>query len=94
MLIDVVTPETYWPLPWYLRQFNVNHIGYWQDADQWSRDVRKCPPPSVIIVSPEFQPIVDRQLPAVYNRQRIYGLRPGVLMAVYVREDLWEADSK
>jgi hypothetical protein len=34
---------------------------------------------------------VDAALPSVYNRQMMYGLRPDVLVHVYVREDLWEA---
>ena len=30
MLIQVITPGNYWPLPWYLRKFT--RVGYWQEA--------------------------------------------------------------
>jgi uncharacterized protein (TIGR03663 family) len=89
MLIHVVTPENYWPLPWYLRRFNAEHIGYWNDAVAWRNDAAKCAPPAVIILTADVQPTIDENLPAAYNKQMIYGLRPGVLLIVYVREDLW-----
>jgi len=88
MLIHVVTPENYWPLPWYLRRFNADHVGYWNDATAWANDAAKYPPPAVIILTADVQPTVDENLRATYNKQMIYGLRPGVLVMVYVREDL------
>jgi len=91
MVIHVVTPENYWPLPWYLRQFNRDRVGYWQDAAAWQNDTRQHPPPSVIILNPDVQEKVDANLRGVYNKQMIYGLRPTVLLKVYVREDLWKA---
>jgi len=91
MVIHVVTPENFWPLPWYLRQFNPNHIGYWQEPQTWARDTRQHPPPAVIILTEESQAVVDAHLRDAYNQQMIYGLRPGVLLSVYVREDLWKA---
>ena len=91
MVIHVVMPGTYWPLPWYLRKFNADRVGYWQDVDAWSSDTRRQPPPAVVMVSPDVQPQVDRRLRAAYNRQMIFGLRGGVLVSVYVREDLWKA---
>jgi predicted membrane-bound mannosyltransferase len=91
LVIHVVTPENYWPLPWYLRQFNRDHIGYWQDVRAWRDDTRQHPPPPVIILAAEVQAEVDANLRAGYNQQMMYGLRPGVLLRVYVREDLWQA---
>jgi predicted membrane-bound mannosyltransferase len=91
MVIHVVTPDNYWPLPWYLRRFRREHVGYWQDADTWWRDTRDHPPPSVVILSPEVQDVVDARLRASYNKQRIVSLRPEVFLAVYVRQDLWDA---
>lgn len=91
MVIHVVAPENIWPLPWYLRRFDRNHVGYWQDPAAWSRDSAESPPPSVIILTPEAQPAVDAHLRAEYNRQMLFGLRPGVFLSVYVREDLWQA---
>jgi uncharacterized protein (TIGR03663 family) len=94
MVIHVVTPENYWPLPWYLRQFNRHrHVGYWHGEADWWNETNRLPPPAVIILAPELQPSIDAHLRAAYNRQMIYGLRPGVLLSVYVREDLWQAAS-
>ena len=91
MAIHVVTPENYWPLPWYLRHFDRDSIGFWQDAATWRGHTRQLPPPSVIILTVDVQEAVDANLPAQYNKQMMYGLQPGVLLNVYAREDLWEA---
>jgi uncharacterized protein (TIGR03663 family) len=91
MMVHVVTPENYWPLPWYLRRFNQDHVGYWHDAGAWWEDVKGLPPPAVVILSQDVQAAVDDKLEGPYNRQSMYGLRPGVVLNVYAREDLWEA---
>jgi len=91
MMVHVVTPENYWPLPWYLRRFNQDHVGYWHDAGAWWEDVKGLPPPAVVILSQDVQAAVDDKLTGAYNRQSMYGLRPGVVLNVYAREDLWEA---
>ncbi len=90
-MIHVVTPENYWPLPWYLRQFRPEHVGYWDDASAWARDAASSPPPDAIILTADVQSQVDAALPAAYNQQMMFGLRPDVLVHVYVREDLWQA---
>lgn len=98
MLIHVVTPENVWPLPWYLRRFNAKRVGYWQDIDAWSKEAASSgPPPSVIVLTEDVRPQVDAKLRAAYNQQITCGLRPGargepgVMLIVYVREDLWQA---
>jgi uncharacterized protein (TIGR03663 family) len=91
MTINVVTPENYWPLPWYLRRFNPDHVGYWDNVGDWSRQTAPYPPPCVILLTADIQPAVDARLRAGYAKQMIFGLRPGVLISVYVREDLWQA---
>jgi hypothetical protein len=91
LTIHVVVPNNYWPLPWYLRRFDQERIGCWDDVEKWRRAAAAGPPPSVVIFSTEIQAEVDAALLAAYNRQMIYGLRPDVLLAVYVREDLWRA---
>jgi uncharacterized protein (TIGR03663 family) len=91
LTIHVVTPENYWPLPWYLRRFDSARVGYWQDASAWSRDAARLPRPAVVILTSDVQPTVDAALRGDYNRQMLFGLRPGVLLSVYVRDDLWQA---
>ena len=99
MLIHVVTPENYWPLPWYLRKFDrhpwrqsdCRSVGYWPDPATWADQTAKHPPPSVIILTPDVQEALNPRLPAAYNQQMLFGLRPEVFLHVYVREDLWQA---
>ena len=90
LTIHVVTPENYWPLPWYVRQIDPDSVGYWQDAATWTRDVSSLPAPDLLILTPDVQQQVDAALPAAYNQQMMYGLRPDVLLHAYVREELWE----
>lgn len=91
MVIHVLEPENYWPIPWYLRQFDRDRVGYWQDAATWQRDTAGYPPPEVILVASDIQEGVDSHLKGTYNQQMLFGLRPGVFVCGYVRADVWEA---
>jgi uncharacterized protein (TIGR03663 family) len=90
MLIHVVA-ENYWPLPWYLRRFNPERVGYWRSAAEWRQASGPGPPPAVILATADFEPAVETGLHCDYNRQMMCALRPGVLLRVYVRQDLWPA---
>ena len=90
MMIHVVA-ENYWPLPWYLRHFNQAHVGYWREAARWREDSARLPPPALVLFTSDLQPDVDPGLRMGYNKQMIRGLRPGVFLQVYVRDDLWPA---
>jgi len=82
MLIKVITPENYWPIPWYLRRFP--RVGYWHE-------VPDDPDAAVVITSPEAQPALDAHLRGRYDKRMLFGLRPTVVMSVYVEEGLWKA---
>jgi len=88
LMIHVIADNS-WPLPWYLRRFNEKRVGYWQDAAEWSKVIDRVPPPAVVIFTTDVQPRVDAALRGEYNKQMICGLRGGVLLQVYIREDLW-----
>jgi len=82
MVIKVFSVDPYyWPLPWYLRRFA--NVGYWTkvpaDADA-----------PVVICSPEFDEELIRRLDATHLMTGHFGLRPKVLLEVWVRMDLWE----
>jgi predicted membrane-bound mannosyltransferase len=82
MVIKVFSVDRYyWPLPWYLRRFP--NVGYWTevpaDADA-----------PVVICSPEFDEELIRRLDATHLMTGYFGLRPKVLLEVWVRMDLWE----
>ena len=86
MTVHVITPENYWPLPWYLRRFG--RVG-------WSHEVLRDPgvdlDADVIVTSPEIQERLDARLRGTYARPGLYGLRPGVLLTLYVRDALWQS---
>ncbi|NIA14671.1 MAG: TIGR03663 family protein [Nitrospiraceae bacterium] len=80
MLIKVITPDC-WPLPWYLRGFG--RVGYWAEPPD-DMDA------AIVITSEELDEQVDAGLKQEYQKS-YYGLRPEVLIAVHVRQDLWDA---
>ena len=79
MLVHVFTDD-YWPLPWYVRR--LNRVGYW-DAPTAHPDA------PVIVTSPEQQPHLDPRLSSEYHVE-YYGLRPEVVVLLYVERGLWE----
>lgn len=80
MLIRVIMDDP-WPVPWYLRRFE--QVGYWESPPA------DCEAP-VIITSADLAPQVESRLRREY-RSSYYGLRPDVVLVVYVAHDLWEA---
>lgn len=81
MLIRFITDD-YWPMPWYLRAFD--NVGYWHDEIPDEVDA------PIVITSPEREEAVTAKMQDEYQVE-YYGLRHEVLMAVYIRADLWEA---
>ena len=84
MLIEVVAGsyET-WPLPWYLRGFA--KVGYWQDADRAETPSAAA----VVISSMDQEEKLQGRLGEGFHSE-YYGLRPEVILALHVRNDLWE----
>jgi uncharacterized protein (TIGR03663 family) len=84
MLIKVIThPDEAWPLPWYLRGYT--RVGYWQKADE-AGAVEDVP---VVISSIDMTEKIHGKLQETHQEE-YFGLRPEVLLAVYIRNDLWE----
>ena len=81
MVVKVITPTNYWPLPWYLRGFP--HVGYYHQVPE------DCDA-SVIITSPEWTEAIAKRTEGTYNQASLFGLRPGVLMSVWIPEPLWD----
>jgi uncharacterized protein (TIGR03663 family) len=79
MRIHFITPD-YWPMPYYLRKFD--QIGYWSE-------VPANPDAPVMVVSADLQERLEPQLRDAYHAA-FYGLRPDVLLLLYVRQDLWD----
>ncbi len=85
MLVKVVAPpDETWPLPWSLRRFS--RVGYWTDTAS-AGDLGQA---AVVIAAGEFAEEAGRKLGDGYQ-SAFYGLRPEVVLAVFVRRDLWDA---
>ncbi|MDB6121717.1 MAG: hypothetical protein JWQ71_710 [Pedosphaera sp.] len=79
MLVKVMSPESnYWPLPWYLRQFN--NVGWWPE-------VPTDPFAPVMIVSTQFQAGFDEK--KTHLMVGMFELRPQTFFELYVELDLW-----
>ncbi len=81
MSVQLMAPNSdYWPIPWYLRK--MENVGYWN-----APPARLDAP--VLIASNEFADELALDLKGNYQKNQ-YSLRPGVLVWLYVNEDLWK----
>jgi uncharacterized protein (TIGR03663 family) len=84
MLIKVVAaPYEQWPLPWYLR--DMRRVGYWTDA-AGAGGFDGIP---VIIASQENAGVLQSILGDHFEAE-FYGLRPDVVLTVFIDRPLWE----
>ncbi len=82
LLIEVVAPpDETWPLPWYLRKFG--RVGYWTSVESARKDV-PAGRAAVVISSAAFAEEIAAALGEGYG-QAFYGLRPEVVLALFVR---------
>jgi uncharacterized protein (TIGR03663 family) len=83
MQVSVIAPPyEQWPLPWYLR--TMPNVGYWTAPG----DALALQAP-VIVSSIEHAPVLDAALGDRYVAE-FFGLRPDVLLTLYVERGLWE----
>jgi hypothetical protein len=80
-IVKVVSPDSYLPLPWYLRRFE--RIGWW-DA------LPDDPYAPIIIVSANLHARLDEKSNKAYLMTGLYELRPGVFLELYVETELWK----
>jgi uncharacterized protein (TIGR03663 family) len=81
MLVKVMAPEgDYWPLPWYLREFN--HVGWWEE-------VPADPFAPVMIVSAKLRANLDEK--KTHLMVGYFEMRPQLFFELYVQLDLWRA---
>ncbi|HEX4120166.1 MAG TPA: flippase activity-associated protein Agl23 [Verrucomicrobiae bacterium] len=79
-IVEVISPQSYGPLPWYLRRFN--KIGYWdQIPDQ--------PLVPIMIVSADLHAALDERPGKTHLMAGYFQLRPNVFMELYVSTALW-----
>jgi len=81
LLIKVIAPpDETWPLPWYLRSYS--RVGYWTSTEA----VGVLGDAAVIITSADNVEKTTLALGDGYQ-QEFYGLRPEVVLALFVRRD-------
>jgi uncharacterized protein (TIGR03663 family) len=83
MLVAVIaSPHEQWPLPWYLR--TMPHVGYWTTP----ADAAAIGAP-VVVAAMEHTAAVDAAVGGRYVSE-FFGLRPEVLLALYIERGLWD----
>jgi uncharacterized protein (TIGR03663 family) len=83
MLVSVIAaPHEQWPLPWYLR--TMPHVGYWTAPG----DALALNAP-VVVASMDHAAAVEAALGDRFVSE-FYGLRPEVLLTLYIERGLWE----
>lgn len=80
-VVKVIAPESYWPLPWYLRQFK--RIG-------WYEELPADPFAPIILASAKLGAALDDKSDKRYIMTGYYELRPNVFLELYVERGLWE----
>jgi uncharacterized protein (TIGR03663 family) len=79
-VVEVMSPQSYWPLPWYLRRFQ--HVGFWDKIpDQ--------PLAPIMIVSSDLHAAFDERPAKTHLMAGYFELRPGVFVELYVNIGLW-----
>jgi predicted membrane-bound mannosyltransferase len=80
-VIKIIAPESYWPLPWYLRKFT--HAGWWDElpADPYA---------PITIVSAKLRATLDEKSNKACLMTGLYELRPGTFLELYVEIELWK----
>jgi uncharacterized protein (TIGR03663 family) len=78
----IAPPDEQWPLPWYLR--TMTRVGYWTDGSA-APDLTA----PVIVSSIGHTEMLDAALGDRYVSE-FFGLRPEVLLTLYVERGLWE----
>ena len=79
--VKVISPESYWPLPWYLRQFK--RIG-------WYEELPADPFAPIILASAKLGAALDDKSNKAYIMTGYYELRPNIFLELYVERGLWE----
>ncbi|HEX3989052.1 MAG TPA: flippase activity-associated protein Agl23 [Verrucomicrobiae bacterium] len=80
--VEVMAPQSYWPLPWYLRRFT--RAGYWDEIPKQSLA-------PIMIVSTDLHAAFDERPGKTHLMAGFYQLRPNVFMELYVAVPLWSA---
>jgi len=81
-MMEVMSPESYWPLPWYFRR--LLNVGYWDK-------IPTQPPAPIMIVSTSLHAAFDEGPDKTHLMAGYFELRPQVFLELYVETNLWAA---
>jgi hypothetical protein len=79
-VVEVMSAQSYWPLPWYLRRFQ--HVGFWEK-------IPEQPLAPIMIVSSDLHAAFDERPEKTHLMAGYFELRPGVFFELYVNIGLW-----
>ena len=85
MTIEVAVPDP-WPIPWYLRRFDRDHVGYWETPETLPPQLNA----PIILTCGDMSGPAEKKINGSYHVE-YFGLRPNEIVAVHVRTDLWDA---
>jgi len=74
--LAVPTPDT-WPLPWYLRKYR--NVGYWNRVEDIPAELQ----PTIVVVAADQGDVADERF-GRGKRASFFGIRPGVLLNLFV----------
>jgi uncharacterized protein (TIGR03663 family) len=80
-VMKVISPESYWPLPWALREFK--NVG-------WYDELPGDPYAPIILTSAKLGAALDDKSDKRWIMTGYYELRPNVFLELYVERGLWE----
>ena len=80
-MIKIIAPDSYGPLPWYLRRFK--NTGWWEQLPE-------DPYAPMIIVSSKLKAHLDDKSNRAYVMTGMYELHPGSFVELYVELELWK----
>jgi predicted membrane-bound mannosyltransferase len=84
-LVYVMSPESYWPLPWYLRRFS--NVGYFDNIP--SRPPVPIASAPIMIVAADLHAAFDEGPGKTHLMVGYSALRPQVFLELYVNTNLW-----
>jgi uncharacterized protein (TIGR03663 family) len=80
-VMKVISPESYWPLPWALREFK--NVG-------WYDEMPADPYAPIVLTSAKLDAKLDDKSDKRWIMTGYYELRPNVFLELYVERGLWE----
>lgn len=80
-VVKVISPESYWPLPWEFREFK--HVG-------WYDELPTDPYAPIVLCAAKLDAKLDDKSDKAYIMTGYYQLRPQVFLELYVERGLWE----